>query len=203
MRSRIVRVVLVTAAAGVALVLGACRPVQMGAAAIVDDTRIPISAVNEPAQEVVKLAPQAAQQGNIAAGILQVKIIDQLVTTLARREGIGWTQGDIDNAISTATQGQGLKPNQVYSVPLVNGSTVQLPSDEAAQYGRDLYLEQVLVKRYGGTDTQSGQAELAKRLVALAQELGVSVDPRYGQFDSSNLSLRQGNGGLWTPDQSS
>lgn len=191
---------LVGVVAGAVLVGGvaACSPVKMGAAAVVGDQRIKAASVDGPAREVHRLAPVVEQQGgNVPAGIILAKVVNVLVTRLAKEEGIGWTQGDIDNAIAKATQGQGLQPNQVYTVPLFGNASAQLPTDEAKAYGRALYLDGVLEKRYGGA------GELAKRLTALARRIGVHVNPRYGDFDYSTLSLHLTYGGLWVKASSS
>jgi hypothetical protein len=191
---------LVGVVAGAVLVGGvaACGPVQMGAAAVVGDQRISAASVDGPAREVHRLAPVVEQQGgNVPAGIVLAKVVNTLVTKLAKEQGIGWTQGDIDAAIAKATQGQGLQPNQVYTVPLFGNARAQLPTDEAKAYGRALYLEGVLEQRLGSPD------ELAKQLTDLAKRVGVHVNPRYGDFDYANLSLRLTYGGLWVKAPSS
>lgn len=199
MRSRVRRAAFGVVAVAVVAVLAACGPVQMGAAAIVGDQRISASSINGPAAEVERLAPQASQQGSVPGGIVLTRVTDLLIAEQARREGISWSQGDIDKAIDQATQDKGLRPGQVYSVPLVSGVQVQLPTSEARRFGRALYLEQALSKRYGGADAEKGQRELAKRLGALAREIGVHVNPRYGEFDYAKVSLQVDYGGLWVP----
>lgn len=192
MRSVVRTLVGVVAVAVLGGGVAACGPMQMGAAAIVGDQRITAASVNGPAREVHRIAPVVEQQGgNVPAGIVLARIVNILVTRLAQEEGVRWTQGDIDAAIARATQGQGLRPNQVYTVPLFGNARAQLPTDEAKAYGRALYLAGVLVQRYGGQD------QLAKRLSSLARRIGVRVNPRYGNFDYSTLSLRLTYGGLW------
>lgn len=186
-------------AMAVVAVLAACGPVQMGAAAIVGDQRIPASSISGPAAEVERIAPGAGEQGSVPGGIVLTRIIDLLITEQARREGIDWSQGDIDKAIDKATEDEGLRPGQVYSVPLVSGVQVQLPTSEARRFGRALYLEQALTRRYGGADPEKGQRELGKRLSGLAREIGVQVNPRYGEFDYAKVSLQVNYGGLWVP----
>lgn len=198
MRSVVRALVGVVAVAVLGGGVAACGPVKMGAAAVVGDERITAASVDGPAREVHKLAPVVEQQGgNVPAGIVLAKVVNVLVTRLAKEEGVGWTQGDVDAAIARATQGQGLRPNQVYTVPLFGNARAELPTDEAKAYGRALYLESVLEKRYGGPD------ELAKRLSSLARRIGVEVNPRYGDFDYSTLSLRLNYGGLWVKASSS
>lgn len=191
---------LVGVVAGAVLVGGvaACSPVQMGAAAVVGDERISVASVDGPAREVHRLAPVVEQQGgNVPAGIVLAKVVNVLVTRLAKEQGIGWTQGDIDGAIAKATQGQGLQPNQVYTVPLFGNARAQLPTDEAEAYGRALYLEGVLEQRLGSPE------ELARQLSDLARRIGVQINPRYGDFDYKTLDLRVTYGGLWVKAPSS
>ncbi|MBO0826577.1 MAG: hypothetical protein J2P24_02235, partial [Streptosporangiales bacterium] len=146
--------------------VAACGPVQMGAAAIVGDERITVASVNGPARDVHRLAPVVEQQGgNVPAGIVLARVVNILVTRLAKEEGVGWTQGDVDAAIAKATQGQGLQPNQVYTVPLFGNARAELPTEEAKAYGRALYLAGALEQRFGGAD------ELAKRLTSLARRV--------------------------------
>ncbi|MQA80474.1 MAG: hypothetical protein GEV10_18680 [Streptosporangiales bacterium] len=199
MRSRVRRAAFGVVAAAAVAVLAACGPVQMGAAAVVGDQRIAASSISGPAAEVERIAPASSEQGSVPGGIVLTRVIDLLITEQARREGIDWSQGDIDKAIGKATQDEGLRPGQVYSVPLVSGVQVQLPTSEARRFGRALYLEQALTKRYGSADPEKGQRELAKRLSALAREIGVHVNPRYGEFDYAKVSLQLNYGGLWVP----
>lgn len=197
--SRAFRAMLVAAAAGVLLALSACGPTKVGTAAIVGDSRLSTVTVNAAAEQVVKVDPSAQQNGNVAAGIVQAKVLDLLTVALAQREGITWTQGDVDNAVNRATRGQGIDQTQVYGVPLINGAKVELPAADAKDYGRDLYLQSVLLKRYGGATNPGAQQRLVDKLTAVAKDVGVRINPRYGTFDASKLTLQPGSGGLWVP----
>lgn len=178
-------------------VLGACGPVQMGAAAVVGDHRIDASEIDESARAVERIAPQTVEQGNVPGGLTLSRVIDLLVKELARREGISYTQGDVDEAIGQATQGKGLEPGQVYTVPLVTGVQVHMPTEDAKRYGATLYLQDVLIKRYGGQ--RAGQQQLTERLAEVARDVGVEVSPRYGDFDENTVNLKVTYGGLWVP----
>lgn len=176
----------------------ACGTFTMGAAAVVGGKRIDAESVDQAAQRVVRIDPTAQQKTNVVAGIVQVRVIDLLLVKLADREGVSWTRGDIDSAIDKATRGQGIQSGEVYTVPLINGASVELPASAAKDYGRDLYIQSVLLQRYGGASRKS-QQRLVGELAALADEVGVRVNPRYGSFDAKRLALRTDKNGLWTP----
>lgn len=200
-RSR-VRAAVGAVALVVVAALAACGPVKMGAAAVVGDQRISASSIDASAREVARVAPQAEEQGNVPAGLTLSRVVDLLIKELAKREGITYSQGDVDAAIAKATRGQGLESGTVYSVPLVSGVQVQMPSADAKRFAASLYLQEVLVKRYGGANPRAGQKELATQLGKLAEELGVEVSPRYGEFKEKSVSLRVSYGGLWVPADS-
>lgn len=199
MRSRVCRAAFGVVSLALVAVLGACGPVKMGAAAVVGDQRISASSIDQSAREVGRIAPAAAEQGNVPGGLTLSRVVDLLVKELAEREGVTYSQGDVDDAIADATQDEGLQENQVYSVPLVIGVKVQMPTADAKRFGATLYLQDVLIKRYGGSDQEAGQKQLTRRLSEVAREIGVEVNPRYGDFDENTVNLRVTYGGLWVP----
>ncbi|MQA06067.1 MAG: hypothetical protein GEV07_26245 [Streptosporangiales bacterium] len=199
MRSRVSRTAVGVLSLVVVAVLAACGPVKMGAAAIVGDQRISAKEIDASARKVTELSPTATQQGNVPAGLTLSRVLDLLIREQAKREGIGYSQGDVDKAIAKATDNAGLRPGSVYKVPLVSGVQVQMPTADAREFAVSLYLQEQLVKRYAGADLRKGQQELAERLGALAEEIGVQVNPRYGDFDPRTVSLKVNYGGLWQP----
>lgn len=199
MRSRVSRTAVGVLSLVVVAVLAACGPVKMGAAAIVGEQRIPTAEIDASARKVTELAPTAGREGNVPAGLTLSRVLDLLIKEQAEREGITYSEGDVDQAIAKATNDAGLEPGTVYKVPLVSGVQVQMPTADARRFGASLYLQEQLIKRYGGADPTKGQAVLAKRLGALAEEIGVEVNPRYGEFDPSKVTLRVNYGGLWRP----
>lgn len=178
----------------------ACGTFTMGAAAVVGGKRIDTEAVEQSAQKVVKLDPTAQQKSNVVAGLVQVRVIDLLLVELAHREGVSWTRGDVDSTLDKVTRGQEIKSGEVYTIQLLNGTKVEVPADVVKDYGRDLYIQNVLLQRYGG-GSRKAQLKLLHGLTRVARDIGVRINPRYGTFDAKTLGLRTDNNGLWTPAQ--
>ncbi|MGH3096539.1 MAG: hypothetical protein ACRDMV_11150 [Streptosporangiales bacterium] len=177
----------------------ACGTFTMGAAAIVGGQRIDVDSVDQTAQKVVRIDPTAQQKTNVIAGIVSMRVLDLLLVELAHREGVSWTRGDVDSAIDKATRGQGVQSGEVYTIGLINQTKVEVPANAAKDYGRDLYIISVLIQRYGGASSPKAQQKLVNELTAVADDVGVRVNPRYGSFDPKNLTLRTDKNALWTP----
>lgn len=177
-------VLLVTAVGG----LSACDPRQAGSAAVVGSFRVTETAVNHDASAVLQAFQEqgtAAPANDTLLRTLVDRAVDnELVAVAAKRESITVTQGQVDNLID------------------VNGGRAKLSADFATRNGLwlppgqidDLARASLIQVALGnklapGGDATAIDAAVTGYKVKLAKELGVSISPRYGAWDSKTLQI--------------
>jgi hypothetical protein len=192
------RIILAAAAiTAAALLLTGCGSQQAGSAATLGDTRITEQALTTEVQAVLaaKGQPVTAADPALPASMLGRMITIQLIDTLAQRNGIVTTQGQIDEQLASydAQAGdraaveklfieQGVAPSQIESIVRLNSQAQDL----------GVKLDPT------GTAEQQGQA-VVDAAVALSEELDTTVSPRYGTWDAKALKLGPTPNDLSTP----
>ena len=182
------RILLAAAAvAAAAILLTACGNQEAGSAATLGDTRITEQALASEVEAVLaaKGQPVTASDPALPAQMLSRMITIELINTLAERNGIVTTQGQIDEQLANydAQAGgrpaveklfieQGVAPSQIESIIRLNS--------QAQELGIKLDPK--------GSAEQQGQA-VVDAAVALSQELDTTVSPRYGTWDAKSLRL--------------
>ena len=189
---------LVPLAAVLVVVLTACDPLQAGAAAIVDRTRISENQVDKDAQAVLAelnrdgaTAPSTSQLLNAQ---VEFRVDAELVAIAARREGIVVTQGQIDQLIATSGGRAALQKQ------LAAQQNLWLPPDQLDALAREFLQQQALGPRLAPGKTTDQQTQAVNDYITnLAHEVGVQVSPRYGVFDTKTLQIGLGPNDLSVP----
>lgn len=180
-----------------ALALTGCSGQEAGSAATLGDSRITQTALSAEVQAVLEAKGQSPTTADetLPPEILGRMITIRLVDELAAREGVTVTQGQIDEQIANALgqlgdqaaveeyfAQQNVAPSQIESI-------VKLQV-QAQQLGLALAPE--------GSAEEQGKA-VFDAVVALSDELGTTVSPRYGTWDGASLSVGPVPNDLSTP----
>jgi hypothetical protein len=182
------RLVLATALATAVLVLSGCSSAQQaGSAATIGDTRISESHLGAQVQEVLVAQGQSptATNDSLTSQTLARLVTVELVDKLAAEKGVVVTQGQIDEqlaayeaqagdrkAVESQFVASGVAPSQIESVVRLNLQAQALG---------------VALDPKGSAEEQ-GQA-VFDAVVAIGNELGTDVSPRYGTWDPNTLQL--------------
>ncbi|MQA93408.1 MAG: hypothetical protein GEV11_01785 [Streptosporangiales bacterium] len=200
---RRVTTAVVALAAGAALV--ACGPVKAGAAAIVGDDRITTAELDKRVaqwHEAIKGTELEGQLDQIAAmrvqrpnevpdlrlprDMLNQLILFRLADTLAERRGVTISRSETDAYMQ---KNRSTLPRDVLVTPLP-------PSETQAYVRFSLISDKFLGPMPQVRSQEELDAELQKRwqrltalLRPIAEDIGVTADPRYGDFQPSSLRL--------------
>jgi hypothetical protein len=193
---------------GACVVLAACSPVKMGAAAIVGDERITTSSLDtqvsnlqaaaKPYGNQVQLTP--AQMPNaVLSWLIRFAITDSAAATA----GISVTQAQIQQAVATInSQAKQIAQQQGFSSPQAVLLTAGISPQMVPALGR--YQAQVTeyAKQVNGGKLPSTTAEddkvnaaLTKAQCSAAKSLNIQVNPQFGRLDYTQYAV------VATPDR--
>lgn len=173
------------------LVSGCATPVKAGSAAIVGDQRVTTASVEETSSSV-QVQAEAEDLGELDGATLNRITVERairslLTAELAEREGVTVSQGEVDDYLA-AIDDEG-QTEQLTLDALNNG----VPSNELPDEVHDFLLRQKLGEELvSGSGPEAQQERLAAvndALIALAEEINVSVSPRYGTWDAETSSV--------------
>lgn len=184
MPSRLVKVALAVAAAG--LVLGGCSDTA-GDAAVVGTNHITETALADQVQAVLsaQAKPADTADAELAKLVLDRMIKVQLVDLLAVEAGIEVTPGMIQAQLQEYdTQAGGRK--QVEAIFLESNIA---PSQIDSVVKLNLQAQELSRQLAPEGDANQQQAMLIKALGLLSDSLGTQVSPRYGTWDPQNLLI--------------
>ncbi|MCP2336839.1 SurA N-terminal domain-containing protein [Actinomadura rupiterrae] len=192
-----------------AVLLSGCGggPVKAGAAALVGDDRISVAGLDQTVRDwwpEFKADPQASanraeppaqqQMGGDAASendvratlttLVFLKVGDQA----AKDNGVSPSGGDVDQAIALMDQ----QPNSnAVSTTLAAG----LPKDRVRDVARFNAIQLLLMDRFGWDHTRDSPAaqramqQFDQALGAAARKLKIQVNPRFGTFDPTRVTI--------------
>lgn len=183
------------------MVLGACGPVRMGAAAIVGNQRISSATLTAQAANL-SAAYQADKKKKIQISYPAAQIPQQALSwllrfrvrdALAQREGISVTRGQQQQAISALTAQ--VKQSGFASLAEA-GVSSGLPPDLIGDLARYQAIGNLLVTRLDGgkaPTSTSGQnalnARLDKAQCLASKSLNIKVNPQFGVFDYGQVAV--------------
>lgn len=180
------------AAAAAAVLLTGCDPQQAGAAAIVGDVRISESEVNAAASDAMaaanKVPPGQGQPIDETVLLKQntTRLIEaQLIAIAAAQEGVTVTQSEVDKLLQQASSGS----DQLH---FEGNLAVQagVPPSGIDSFARDYLLRTKLgEKLVPGTDTNAQAKAVNAKLAQVAEQVGVTVSPRYGTWDPAQETI--------------
>ena len=201
----------VTAAAAALALLTACGPVQMGAAATLGDSGISASALSSEVHNLDQAVqashgriqlqfPAARTPQAVLSWLVRFRVQDRLA---ARRGITVVTPADVQAALRQA-EAQARQSGVTFTdLAAANG----LPPDLLPAYGRYRAIGAKLVDQLDrGTlpSSQAGLQALSRELGTLscraAKSLNVQINPQFGQFSYTQLSVVPGASTLSAPE---
>ena len=189
---------------GVGLAVAACAPVKMGAAAVVDNQRITIAALDTEVTNLGQVAAQYPAEVNLSASqrtqaTLTWLIRFQIFEEMARQAGITVTTAQGEAALKQAVamaessaEQQGLT-HDTQNLILAASGVPPNTSDELGRY--ESIASQYLTIANGGTAPTSSSAQTAagnKLNTAecqAAKALNIAVNPQFGQLDYNGYQV--------------
>jgi hypothetical protein len=177
--------------------LAACEPEQLGAAAIVDDTRITVSEI-QGALEIVRDAQErlgvpTEDLADAALREIQRRVVVLIYTEAAEREGLTITEGEVATRRAAYRQAAG-SDSEYERRALQNPSfprTLSGAEDDIRLELIERKLADKLSAAAGRTLTNDELGPLIEeRLVATAKSMRVRINPRYGQFDPEGGAIK-------------
>jgi len=182
------------------LALAACGGQQPGAAAIVGETSITETQLNSNLQTVLAAQGRTADDASYA---MTVTALDRMITTelvdqLAADLDVQVTQGEIDAVIAAYVEQAGGEQEL---------QDFLLQQDVAASEIPGLLRLNLLVEKLGMLIDPQGTPETQSMAVfqiasVFADEVGVTVNPRFGGWDGPNLAVTEVPNDLSVPAQS-
>lgn len=166
-----------------------------GAAAVVGGKRIEVSTLQAQVAAVRKAqeaSPQSAEliknSGQLNQNKLNGMIFDRILLQAASDEGVSASRREIQTARQQAeAQSGGAKAFE--SVLLQQGALTPGQIDDAVR--RDVLLAKVATAVGGDTTTPEGQQKVLTLLAKTSKSMHVDVNPRYGTWDNTKISLGQ------------
>lgn len=194
---RAIRLVAVVAVVAGLFVSG-CGQTKAGAAALVGDQRISIDELSHSVAATARAAEQQqlriTDRASLVRGVLSREIIAVILEEAASQQGITVTRGDVDAQMSALGGREQVEKHALRRA---------VPPGEVRDYVRHQIMQQQLAKEMGGGSPQQQQTALVDYLRKVAGDLGVTVSPRYGQFDQQRLGVTAEQSDLSTPDPDS
>lgn len=173
--------------ASAALLASACAGQQAGSAATLGDSRISDVQLTDVVQEILAAQGKPVDSADevLTAEALSRMIVIDLVDALAEREGVVVSQGAIDQELTAYI-------NQVGGEDAMVNTFVQ--QGVAPSQIEDVIRLSLSAEKLGVALAPDAEADVQSQVVydaavALSEELGVEVSPRYGTWDPSTLSL--------------
>lgn len=182
------RLALAAATAAVAvLALSACGNAPAGAAATLGDTRISDQELTAQVEEILEAKGQPAdsEDASLVQQTLGRMITTQLVDTLAVREGVEVTQGQIDEEYANYAAQVGGEQALEELFLAENVAPSQLESIIRLQIQAQLLG--IALAPEGSADEQG--AAVFEAAALLSEELNTTISPRFGTWDPTTLSL--------------
>jgi hypothetical protein len=178
-----------------ALPLTACDPAESGSAAVVGESRITERYVNDTATESLAALGDAADQIDGAAmnrRIVQTAVADRLVKALAEQEGVTVSQSEVDELLESTGGDEGREQLELQL------AETGVPPSQVDAFAEFVALQDAVLASFS-SDESEAQALASDALSELAREIGVSVSPRYGEWDPDSLEIVDLTTALTTP----
>ena len=209
------RLIKVSAVAlGAGLVVTACSPVQLGAAAIVGNQRITIATLDTEVtnlSQTLKLYPgtvqlsQEQQTQQTLSWLIRFKVNDELarqagitVSTAQKQKALA----EIYSAAKANAQAQGISNVSLNLILVANG----IPPNLADQVGRYQAIDDQFVRQANGGQEPTGTsaqtattAKLTKARCTAAKALNIQVNPQFGQLNYDQVAIVASPGTVFRP----
>jgi hypothetical protein len=187
------------AAAGLLLAspaLTACGsgPTHAGAAAVVGDHRITVSALQSRVDEVrtaEQKIPQGAQlvgnSGKLPSQMLSMLVQNEVIDKAARDAGVTVSTGETQQDHAMALQQFGGNEAQLDQQLLAQYGVV--PSGIDAFFRTNVEVSKLIAHLGYQPGSDNGNAAVVAAISRTAKSLGVRINPRYGAWDSKKAII--------------
>jgi hypothetical protein len=188
-------------AAGIALVailLSACGgPVAASSAAIVGEQAIANTTLDNFVSDLRRALNQPVNQVDLAVTqeALNRLVLENLADQSGAKLGIIVTDAEIQARIASAEEALGGRAR--LEAALLESQIP--PSAMNGAFRLALMLEKMGPVLVPGTDTQAQEVAVYEYVIALASDIGVTPNPRYGTWDAKQLKLGALPSDLSTP----
>jgi hypothetical protein len=174
--------------AALALAVSGCGPVHEGAAATVGSTRISVAALNAAAARSSATTTGAAtDRTTTVQSSLTALIQGDLIADGAKAKGVTVSEADIQSFLAT----QRLTNGSDEAFAQANG--IAFADLHQAVYEALLFNKLITSVSAGQTDQTAQQQALTGYLGKLATQEGISVNPRYGQWNAAKFQVVPGD----------
>jgi hypothetical protein len=171
------------------LALTGCATQKAGSAAVAGDERLTeaqLTDLYDELDELYNVNPDAQRLPNdqLTLSVLSWWVNEQLIGTIAKEEGLTATQAQIDEVLGADQQ-------QRDAISLGNGIPPSRLEAAAEVYVLSSALTDSLAEP--GATKEETDAALLARLQETADEIGVSISPRFGTWNSETVSVEPRN----------
>jgi hypothetical protein len=170
-----------------ALALVGCSPAEPGSAAVVGDSTISQATIGEQMRTLNETLDQPVDTPApaVTRGLVTNGVTVELIDATAERLGVAITDEDIEKAYLLELQELGGEE------PLLEAyAQAFVPPSEIRTIFRTRLAFSALIQALAPTGSPDMQTQVAlDALVSTSNELGVSVAPRYGEWDSAQLRI--------------
>lgn len=171
------------------LALSGCATQKAGSAAVVGDERLTEAQLTElygELDELYNVNPDSQRLPNdqLTLSVLSWWVNEKLIATIAEEEGLTATQAQIDQVL-------GADQKQRDAISLGNG----IPPSRLDAAAEVFVLSSALTDSLAGPGATKAETDAAflARLQQTADELGVSISPRFGTWNSATVSVEPRN----------
>lgn len=186
-----------------ALVVGAvtaCTPSKSGAAAIVGDQSLSQATLNQQALEVLTVIDQSGQPApdiaTINQSIVSSWVTQHVLAVIAADHHVTVSDAEVSAFLDKVTKQSGGQDKLEQTAASQGGTPPESIPDLIKFYLISQKLPLALLPNGSATDQN---AALVQAVDATAQQLGVRVNPRYGQWDPKTGKLQSELGQLSVP----
>ncbi|NBM17970.1 SurA N-terminal domain-containing protein [Streptomyces sp. GC420] len=164
-----------------------------GAAAVVGEDRIEVSALQAQVRDVREAQSRSEQAsqlientGTLSRAKLSTMIFDRVLERAAADAGVTISKAEVQQA-REAMAGQYGGARQMEQVLLQQNGIA--PSQIEAAVREQVTVQKLAAALRADLGTQDGQNAVGKALTAASEALGVDVNPRYGTWDDKKIQL--------------
>jgi hypothetical protein len=177
---------------------GACTP-NAGSAAVVGDTRFTVDDVQTDSREVIATVETAGAPAPDSAEVNRSQVsrlvTGELIRRLADQRGVTASPAEVDALVRDSLGG---RTRDEFAEGLSLSELVPVSDFDA--FAEVVLLNQKLVDTIAAeSGAETANEALVEQLSALAEDVGVTVNPRFGEWDSETLSLGLPPNDLSTP----
>jgi hypothetical protein len=171
------------------LALSGCATQKAGSAAVAGDERLTeaqLAELYDELDELYNVNPDSQRLPNdqLTLSVLSWWVNEQLIGAVAKEEGLTATQAQIDEVLGSDQQ-------QRDAISLSNG----IPPSRLEAAAEVFVLSSALADALAqpGATKEEANAALLTRLQQTADELGISISPRFGSWNSQTVSVEPRN----------